>query len=243
MKKILTTMLCALFLFQMFSVAFLAQSAEASQVVRIAFVFDGKSPANNYFLEKFKTSIKNGIDKGTTVQFPSNLVFVGDWTEKGVKTQCDRALASNATTVVALGYLSSKYYNGLKNKRKMVVTVDQYGLRDFGTGMFSPVAQFTQKLELFHRLTNFNRVAIMMNENYYKTRKDWDSFIKSKLKDKTINLVVVPVGNNVDNAMAKIPANVDAALILPQFTLTMEQVGDMFNKMNDRKIKTFSVYF
>lgn len=241
MKKILTTMLCALFLFQMFSVAFLAQSAEASQVVRIAFVFDGKSPANNYFLEKFKTSIKNGMDKGTTVQFPSNLVFVGDWTEKGVKTQCDRALASNATTVVALGYLSSKYYNGLKNKRKMVVTVDQYGLRDFGTGMFSPVAQFTQKLELFHRLTNFNRVAIMMNENYYKTRKDWDSFIKSKLKDKTINLVVVPVGNNVDNAMAKIPANVDAALILPQFTLTMEQVGDMFNKMNDRKIKTFSV--
>lgn len=241
MKKILTTMLCALFLFQMFSVAFLAQSAEASQVVRIAFVFDGKSPANNYFLEKFKTSIKKGMDKGTTVQFPSNLVFVGDWTEKGVKTQCDRALASNATTVVALGYLSSKYYNGLKNKRKMVVTVDQYGLRDFGTGMFSPVAQFTQKLELFHRLTNFNRVAIMMNENYYKTRKDWDSFIKSKLKDKTINLVVVPVGNNVDNAMAKIPANVDAALILPQFTLTMEQVGDMFNKMNDRKIKTFSV--
>ena len=241
MKKILTTMLCALFLFQMFSVAFLAQSAEASQVVRIAFVFDGKSPANNYFLEKFKTSIKNGMDKGTTVQFPSNLVFVGDWTEKGVKTQCDRALASNATTVVALGYLSSKYYNGLKNKRKMVVTVDQYGLRDFGTGMFSPVAQFTQKLELFHRLTNFNRVAIMMNENYYKTRKDWDSFIKSKLKDKTINLIVVPVGNNVDNAMAKIPANVDAALILPQFTLTMEQVGDMFNKMNDRKIKTFSV--
>ncbi len=241
MKKILTTMLCALFLFQMFSVAFLAQSAEASQVVRIAFVFDGKSPANNYFLEKFKTSIKNGMDKGTTVQFPSNLVFVGDWTEKGVKTQCDRALASNATTVVALGYLSSKYYNGLKNKRKMVVTVDQYGLRDFGTGMFSPVAQFTQKLELFHRLTNFNRVAIMMNENYYKTRKDWDSFIKSKLKDKTINLVVVPVGNNVDNAMAKIPANVDAALILPQFTLTMEQVGDMFNKMNDKKIKTFSV--
>ena len=58
MKKILTTMLCALFLFQMFSVAFLAQSAEASQVVRIAFVFDGKSPANNYFLEKFKTEYK-----------------------------------------------------------------------------------------------------------------------------------------------------------------------------------------
>lgn len=80
-----------------------------------------------------------------------------------------------------------------------------------------------------------------MNENYYKTRKDWNSYITSKLKDKSIKLMVVPVGKNVDTVMAKIPADVDAALILPQFTLTMEQVGDMCNKLTDRKIMTFSV--
>ncbi len=241
MKRIVSAMLCGLFMLQMLCIGTFGQAANAQQVVRIAFVFDGKSPANDYFLKNFKTSIQKSMDKGTTVQFPTNLVYVADWTEKGVKAKCNQALSSNATTVVALGYLSSKYMSTLKNKRKMVVTIDQYGLRDFGTGMFSPVAQFTQKLELFHRLTHFKKVAVLMNENYYKTRKDWNSYLTSKLKDKSIKLMVVPVGNNVDNVMAKIPADVDAALILPQFTLTMEQVGDMCNKLTDRKIMTFSV--
>ncbi|MGN1125386.1 MAG: TolC family protein [Candidatus Gastranaerophilaceae bacterium] len=242
MKKLVSSLLCAIFILSsVICTDWFVHPAQAAHVVKIAFVLDGKSPANDYFLKNFKASIQKTMDKGTTVQFPSNLVFVGDWTENGVKYQCNRALQSNATTVVALGYLSSKYMSGLKNKRKMVVTVDQYGLRDFGTGFFSPVSQFTQKLELFHRLTQFKKVAVMMNENYYRTRKDWNSFISSKLTDKSIKLVVVPVGSSVDTAMAKIPQDVDAALILPQFTLTMAQVGDMFNKMNARKIKTFSV--
>ena len=241
MKRIVSAMLCGLFMLQMLCIGTFGQAANAQQVVRIAFVFDGKSPANDYFLKQFKTSIQKSMDKGTAVQFPTNLVYVADWTENGVKAKCNQALSSNATTVVALGYLSSKYMSTLKNKRKMVVTIDQYGLRDFGTGMFSPVAQFTQKLELFHRLTHFKKVAVLMNENYYKTRKDWNSYITSKLKDKSIKLMVVPVGKNVDTVMAKIPADVDAALILPQFTLTMEQVGDMCNKLTDRKIMTFSV--
>ena len=148
MKRIVSAMLCGLFMLQMLCIGTFGQAANAQQVVRIAFVFDGKSPANDYFLKNFKTSIQKSMDKGTAVQFPTNLVYVADWTEKGVKAKCNQALSSNATTVVALGYLSSKYMSTLKNKRKMVVTIDQYGLRDFGTGMFSPVAQFTQEFIL-----------------------------------------------------------------------------------------------
>ena len=47
--------------------------------------------------------------KGTQVVYPKELVYVGDWTESGVRAQCNKALSSNATTVVALGYISSKY--------------------------------------------------------------------------------------------------------------------------------------
>lgn len=233
-------MFSMLLMLNMLAVGFFGQTAEAAHVVKIAFVLDGKSPANDYFLKKFKESITKSM-KGTQVVYPQNLVFVGDWTESGVKAQCNRALASNATTVVALGYLSSKYYNGLKNKKKMVVTIDQYGLRDFGSGMFSPVAQFTQKLELFHRLTNFNKVAILMNDSYYNTRKDWNSFLKSKLKNKSINLMVVPVGGDVTAAMARIPSDVDAALVLPQFKLSIPQLKNMFAQLATRNIKTFSV--
>ena len=241
MKKLISTLLCILMLNTFVIGGLFSQSANAAvPSVRIAFVFDGESPANSYFLENLKKSITKSMP-GKKVEYPANLVFVGNWTEAGVKAQCNKALNSNATTIVALGYMTSKYFSTIKSKSKMIVTIDQYGLRDFGSGFFSQVDQFAQKLELFHRLTNFNKVAILMNDSYYAMEKNWNTFIKNKLKDKTINFIVVPVGNDVTAAMAKIPSDVDAAFVLPQFKLTMAQLEMMFTQLSDRKIKTFSV--
>ena len=242
MKRLLCVLLGIFFMLNTFFIGgiFSQPAYAAVPSVRIAFVFDGKSPANDYFLENFKKSITKSMGKGRKVEYPANLVFVGDWTENGVKAQCNKAMNSNATTVVALGYIASKYFSTVKSKSKMIVTIDQYGLRDFGSGFFSQVDQFTQKLESFHRITNYKKVAIMMNDSYYAMEKDWNKFIKNKLKDKSINFVVVPVGNDVTAAMAKVPSDVDAAFILPQFKLTIEQLELMFNQMADRKIMTFS---
>ncbi|MBR2525320.1 TolC family protein [bacterium] len=241
MKKLFSTLLCILMLNTFVIGGLFSQSANAAvPSVRIAFVFDGESPANSYFLENLKKSITKSMP-GKKVEYPKELVFVGNWTESGVKAQCNKALNSNATTIVALGYMTSKYFSTVKSKSKMIVTIDQYGLRDFGSGFFSQVDQFTQKLELFHRLTNFNKVAILMNDSYYAMEKNWNTFINSRLKDKTINFIVVPVGGDVTAAMAKIPQDVDAAFVLPQFKLNLEQLEMMFNQLSDRKIKTFSV--
>ena len=242
MKKLFSILLCIFFMLNTFIIGgiFSQPAYAAVPNVRIAFVFDGKSPANDYFLENFKKSITKSM-QGKQVQFPKELVFVGDWTENGVKAQCNKALNSNATTVVALGYLTSKYFSTVKSKKKMVVTIDQYGLRDFGSGFFSQVDQFAQKLELFHRLTKFNKVAILMNDSYYSMEKDWNKFISSKLKDKSINFMVVPVSNDVTAAMAKIPSDVDAAFVLPQFKLSVSQLELLFNNLSNRNIKTFSV--
>ena len=235
MKRLLCVLLGIFFVLNTFIIGgIFSQPADAAvPSVRIAFVFDGKSPANDYFLENFKKSITKSMGKGRKVEYPANLVFV-------VKAQCNKAMNSNATTVVALGYIASKYFSTVKSKSKMIVTIDQYGLRDFGSGFFSQVDQFAQKLESFHRITNYKKVAIMMNDSYYAMEKDWNKFIKNKLKDKSINFVVVPVGNDVTAAMAKVPSDVDAAFILPQFKLTIEQLELMFNQMADRKIMTFS---
>ena len=115
MKKGFSLFICimAVFCFMGFNL-----SANAQGTVRISFVFDGPSPANNYFLDKFKVSIKKSM-KDSNVLFPKELIYTADWTEKGVAQKCNQALSSNATTVVALGYLSSKYMTSLKNKRKM----------------------------------------------------------------------------------------------------------------------------
>ena len=256
MKKIMSLILCALFTLSTSAPVLAitdgktAQKTQKTQKVQknktaktnatIAFVIDGPSPANNYFLEKFKKSITDSVSKDYNAVYPKNLELTGDWTEAGAKKICNKALASNATIIVALGYLTSKYINKVNQRGKFVVSVDQYGLRDFGSEFFSPISQTCQKLEQFKRIAPFKKVAILMNEGYYRTEKDWNSVIGKKLNDKTIDFTVIPVGKSVDEVIAKIPSDTDAAFILPQFTLTLEQLQDLFDKLADKKMLTFS---
>lgn len=249
MKKIITLLLCGLFFLNSGAeaLAIAATPAKKATVTKsvkttanIAFVIDGPSPANDYFLEKFKKSITQSVSQDYNAVYPKELTYTADWTEAGVKKICDKALASNANIIIALGYLTSKYISKVNNNGKFVVTVDQYGLRDFGDEFFSPVSQMCQKVEQFKRLTDFNKVAILMNEGYYKTQKDWNKVLERKFEGKNINFMVVPVNGNVDRAIEKIPVNVDAAFVLPQFTLTLEDLQDMFTKLTNRGIVTFS---
>lgn len=249
MKKIISLLLCGFFMLSATLPACAITNVQKKgtektsahkSTARISFVIDGPSPANDYFLENFKKSITASVAQDYNAVYPKELTYTADWTEAGCKKICDKALNSNADIIIALGYITSKYFSKVNNKGKFVVTVDQYGLRDFGSEFFSPVSQMGQKIELFKRLTNFNKVAIIINENYYNTQKDWNTFLGNKFKGKNIDFVMVPVNKSVDEALSKIPVNVDAAFVLPQFTLTLEELQDMFTKLTNRGILTFS---
>lgn len=251
MKKISTTLLSILLLWT-FSGANLAVVALTTQVplqssvnankrsIKFAFVFDGPSDKNEKVLKQFQKTISKSVEEDYIATYPNNLVFVGDWSNSGIKKASDSALNSNAVMVISLGYLSSKYLTEIKNKQKFVITIDQYGLRDFGEGFFNPVQQATQKVDLFKRLTGFNKVAILINEGYYKTQKDWNKFLTPKFAGKNINFTTISVNNNIDNVLAKIPSDADAVFITPLYNLTTEQRKDLFSKLNAKKIKTFS---
>ena len=81
MKKIITLLLCGLFLFNtgMPAMAAAASNAKKATVAksakttaRIAFVIDGPSPASDYFLENFKKSITASVAKITMLFIQKN---------------------------------------------------------------------------------------------------------------------------------------------------------------------------
>ena len=199
MKKILCTLLSMFIVFmycgvpavvaapsaaQMASAAKLQPSPNAKNI-DLAFVFDGPSDKNAVVLQVFQKTITRSLLPDYKANFPKDLVFTGDWTEKGAKAVSDKALASRARMVISLGYMSSNYYSEKKNKTKYVVTIDQYGLRDFGDHFFNPVQQMVSDFTTFKVLNpNIKKTAVLMNETYYKTRNDWDSYIGKKLKEK-----------------------------------------------------------
>lgn len=255
MKKTITAILLALF--------FIAQPAAMASTVlgkvkaddlksikyspnastiKYAFVFDGPSDKNAVVLGHFKNAITKLIAPDYKPVFNSNNVYVGDWTKESVKAASDKALASDVNMVVSLGYLSTKYLNNTNNKKKMVVTIDQYGLRDFGDDFFNPVQQSVKGIKTFHKFFNSNKVAVLINEGYYKTKSydDWMKLAKEKLAG--INAAPVPVSSkNVDSVISKVTSGeFDAVVFTPMFNLTTDQRKQIINAVNAQHIPSFS---
>ena len=219
------------------------QAAPNAKTVELAFVFDGPSDKNAEVLKTFQTQITRSLLPEYKASFPQDLIFTGDWSEQGAIKASDKALASRAFMVISLGYMSSSYYVDKPNKNKYVVTIDQYGLRDFGDKFFNPVQQSVNDFILFKKLVpQQKKVAVLMNENFYKTRANWNTLIDKKLKEKNVemNYVVLPVGNDVKAVINRIPADVDSVFVTPLYNITAEQKKELYNAITAKKLYSFS---
>jgi len=217
--------------------------APNAKPIELAFVFDGPSDKNQKVLEQFQKTIKVQLLPDYIASFPKDLIFTGDWTEKGARAASDKALASRARMVISLGYLSSEYYTGKKNKAKYVITIDQYGLRDFGEHFFNPIQQMTSDFVTFKVLNpSIKKTAILLNETYYKTRNDWNTFVAKKLQEKKCDLafVVLPVNSNISASLSKIPNDVDSVFVTPLYNLSYDQRKELYKQLNAKKLPTFS---
>ncbi|MCQ2957419.1 MAG: TolC family protein [Candidatus Gastranaerophilales bacterium] len=250
MKKLLSLILCIILFVSQTGVALAIQDkskstttkpivyAKNARTISYAFVFDGPSEKNKAFLEEFKKSIISNTAPNYKASFPSNLIFTGDWTQQGAKKVSDKALASNATMVVSLGYLSSKYFNTLTSKKKFVVTIDQYGLKDLNKGFFDPVQQVANGIEVFTRLVSFQKAAVLLTDSYYNTRSNWNEIGKKFFPD--IDFVFIPVNNDAAQVLKDMPDNVDVVIFTPLYNLSVEKKKYLINTFNERKIPTYS---
>jgi len=219
------------------------QAAPNARTIELAFVLDGPSEKNAEVLKTFQKTITMSLLPDYKAAFPKDLVFVGDWSKQGAINASNKALASRALMVISLGYMSSEYYGEKKNKNKYVVTIDQYGLRDFGDKFFNPVQQSVNDFVTFQRLVpDMKKVAILINENFYKTQSDWNSIVSRKLKEKgcNLNFVVIPVNANISASLARIPSDVDGVFVTPLFNLSSAQRQEVYNYITDKKLPSFS---
>ena len=255
-KKLSCLVLGALFLMNYSGLAALAineapsaskavQAAPNARPIDLAFVFDGPSDKNQAVLKTFQTTISKSLLPDYKAQFPKELIFTGDWTEEGAVKASNKALASKGKMVISLGYMSSQYLAKKKNANKFVVTIDEYGLRDLGSdAFFSPLKQYVNDFILFKKLVpTQHKTAILLNENFYKTQKDWNSIIKKKFSEKQVDLdfVVIPVSDkDMKAAINKIPDDVDSVYVTPLFNLSTEQRKELYSYINDKKLPSFS---
>ncbi len=226
------------------STATTKQATHNARPIELAFVFDGPSDKNQTVLKTFQETITKSLLPDYKAQFPKDLIFTGDWSEAGATSVSNKALASRAKMVISLGYMSSMYLSNKKNKNKFVITIDEYGLRELGSNsFFNPLKQYVNDFILFKKLIPAQKTAILINENFYKTQKDWHSIIEKKFQEKDfkIDFVVLPVSaTNLKASLDKIPKGVDSVFVTPMFNLTTEQRRELYSYINDKKLYSFS---
>ena len=254
MKKIFSAMLTLLLFFSYTGAAYAIQEVPAqkqlqaapnARSIELAFVFDGPSDKNEEVLKTFQKTITKSLLPDYKAVFPNDLVYTGDWTEQSAAMESEKALKSRALMVISLGYMSSLYLTNKKNKNKFVITIDEYGLRDFGSSaFFNPVKQSVNDFIIFKKLVpTQKKTAILMNATFYKTQKDWNSIIDKKFKEKNCDLdfVVIPVSRkNLKASLDKIPSDADSVFVTPMFNLSHEQRRELYKYLNDKKLPSFS---
>ena len=212
--------------------------AKNAKTLNYAFIFDGPSDRNAAILEQFKKAITITSAPDFKANFPKNLVYTGDWTEAKVKQLSDKALSSNANVVISLGYMSSQYLNNKNDRKKFAITIDQYGLRDLGQNFFNPISQSVKGIQSFHRLVNFKKLAVLMNENYYNLKTDWHKTVGDKLQG--FEYVIIPTNNDIETVLSKIPADCDAVVFTPMYNLSKDKKQQLINRLNEKHLYTYS---
>lgn len=250
MKKTIVILIISMFVFNSLAMA-APQSLSAKRdvtnikytknapTITYAFVFDGPSVKNETVMKQFKSAITASTAPEFRAVFPANRIYTGNWSEQSAKSASNNALHSDARVVISLGYLSTKYLNSLPNKKKTVITIDQYGLRDLGDGFFNPVQQSVKSIALFDRLFHFKKCAILINESFYKTRKDWTNLAKTRIPN--LDVEVVPLNTKNYLAVANsVKSKYDAVVLTPLYHLNDEELSGLIKVFNDAKIPTFS---
>ena len=221
------------------------QASPNARPIELAFVFDGPSDKNQEVLKVFQNTITKSLLPDYKAVFPKEYIYVGNWTEDSAEKVSEKALNSKAKMVISMGYMSSLYLSQKKNKTKFVVTIDEYGLRELGSdAFFNPLKQYVNDFILFKKLVpNQGKTAVLLNESFYNTQKNWHEIISKKFKEKNleVDFVVLPVSEkNLKASLDKIPSDANSVFVTPMFNLSVEQRKELFDYVNDKKLYSFS---
>lgn len=221
-----------------------AQQTIKAQNIDIAFVFDSDSDKTKEIIKTFQPIISKSLLPEYKAQFSDGLVFKGNWTEEGAKAAAEKALKSKAKIILSFGSMTSDYLASKPNKTKYVVDVDQYTINSVKDKFFNPIQQSVDDFVVFHRLVkDMNKTAILMNENAYNLRKDWDAIFTKAAVDKgiTTSYVVIPVSaKDVAGSLAKMPEDVDSVYVTQLYNLSTEQRKDIYTKLIEKKLPSYS---
>lgn len=227
-------------------------SAQAREI-RVAVVTDGAAGRAVFSAASVEKELANVTAPDTQIVLPESKRFAGDWSLAGAEAALDRALADRDVDVVlTIGILTSQQAARRKSLSKPVIAplVIDPVLQDFplvegrsARHNFTYVADFhsvANEVRAFHEITGYKYVVALVDDSLLAALPALSTKAPELATQLNVRIGIVRVGDDVNAALASIPAGVDAVYVTP-LRFSDAQVRELAQGLQARKLPTFSV--
>ena len=216
--------------------------------IGIAVLCDG----HDDLLDQAVALLKREIEEGFGTDFKPVFVaeLYGNWQKETILQHIQETLVNPAAAIVlSVGVITSCEIARLPELPKPVIAVETFdpavmrlpykdGLSTLKNFTFSVDIKRTEKdITQFKKLVSFQKLHILCDEMYIQYLTP-DSPLLAALVDKA---VLVPFKKSADETIMALGADVQALYMTPSVVLPAEEYQILINRINERKIPTFSL--
>jgi outer membrane protein TolC len=232
----------------------------AADVVRVGIAIDGPWERNDEIRGKLEGEVLALIRGEFDVRFPAAKRLEADWTLAGVSAVVDELLADPEVDILlAAGPISAAYVCQIAHLRKPVIALFVFStdiqdvpfLKEEGGKGRSGVKnlnyvtfQHDLKLELqkFQTVVPFRKLAVLVSRGLYDAVPAVREWYEAELSGLGLEITYVRVAGSAGEALAALPAGVEAVYVGPLLELTTRQYGDFIAGLIERRLPSFAMW-
>ena len=233
------------------------QNNNVKPVVIVGILLDGRWEGDKAALDELILQCNELLSEEFKIKFPESKILSGDWDlEKTHGNLLQLLNDPEVDIVIAYGEISSRLAVFTPNLTKPVIApvainaeLQRMPIKNGTSGInnlnyLSFTSNLNNQIPVFKKLYDFNKVAMLINQNYYSSQKFIRDTIESKLERiiEGVDVEFVPVGFNYESVVETVSPDVDAVIIQPVRFLSYQQIDDLISRFKERGIPTFSIF-
>jgi outer membrane protein len=221
--------------------------------IRVGLVIDGPWGEDNEMISSIKREILNLTRGEFDVQFPKDKTILADWTIEKIKSSIDQLLMdSQVDLIITLGSISSSEicYRDDLLKPAIAPYVLDAGFQNFpikngtsGTQNLNYVsvpATFERDIKTFREIIPFKKAAVLINQYLPAAFPELEQRAVDLFREMDLEIFIVRIGHSVDEAINKLPSDVQAVYVLPLPHLSDADYIKLSQELIKRKLPSFS---
>ena len=232
------------------------QNVQEQASFNIGIVTDGSTAIDQKTTALFQREIQTLAEEEFLVKFPKSMILSGRDTVKGVKRALDRLLANPDTDLIlTLGTLASSEALRRKNPLKPVVApfvvdsvIQQLPREESTSGMTNLTyidSMFYMDAELlnFQKIVPFTNLAILIDQREFSGIPEIKEMARKLANEHTMTVTVVPVNTSAGEALAALPADIEAVMVASLYHLSADERQLLIKGLIDRRLPSYSLSY